>query len=198
MFQKLLFSAIIFSFLFSCTPGIPPIPTITPTNTIIPFSQLQLDNLLIQPNDLPAGVTGAQISNNEERSSIVPVSADYYIQQELAYENNKRGEVMVWIYEDITNTQKRYSDRINALKAECGKTKGQCHPGDPKSISDVGEGGKLIDVYNFIGPDGFTLVFQRCNAVIEINMVAIISEPDGLITYAQRLEKRLKPIVCRE
>lgn len=199
MFKNYISSLLIAIILTACSNfSSTPTPTLPPTATIEPFSALNLDDLIVQNYDLPSGVSGAQIGYNEERAKSIPVAADYYIEQELAYKDNKRGEVQIWIYEDTVNTMLRYNERLDLFDQECAKAEHQCYPEDPKVIPDLGESAMMIDVYNYIGPDNFTITFLRCNAVVEINIWAVTTDPNDVITYAQRLDKRLSEVVCRD
>jgi len=123
-----------------------PYTTVIPYETPIPYSVLELDDLIIPSTDLPAGVTGAQISNLEEQSNLQP--ADYYIQQELSYDNNSSGKIQVWVYEDIEITLSRYEYEINLLNLECAKTEGMCDPKDVIAVPDIGQAAQIISVVN--------------------------------------------------
>jgi hypothetical protein len=172
-----------------------PLPTFTPTVTPIPFSALQLDDLIVQQNDLPAGMSGSQIGYQEKRDTAVPIAADYYIEQNLAYGDKDRGQVMVWVYEDTANTQLRYNAILDFLNQECAKAPGQCYSGDPHVVPNLGEGAMMISEFNFMGADMHTLVFYRCHAVVKIRTWA--DHSDDIANYAIRLDRRLTPIVCR-
>jgi hypothetical protein len=201
MYRVFVFAVLITIVLTACnnplsTPTLTPIPTPVPTQ--IPFSALQLDDLIIQPNDLPAGISGAQISHHEQCDSAAGNKcAEYYFNQDLAFEDNQHGQVQIWIYEERQYVSARYNAQFNIFKTECAKAEKQCYPGDPKPIPDLGESARMIDVYNLIGADSFSIVFNRCNAVVLVNIRGVANDPDGVITYAQRLDERLTSIVCR-
>jgi len=201
MYRVFIFTVLVATILTACNNPLSaptPTPTPMPTATLIPFSALQLDELIIQPNDLPAGVSGAQISHHEKCDSAAGNKcAEYYINQDLAFEDNQHGQVEIWIYEERQYVSARYNVQLDIFKAECEKAEKQCYPGDPKPIPDLGESARMIDVYNFIGADSFSIVFTRCNAVVLVNIRGVANDPDGVITYAQRLDERLTSIVCR-
>lgn len=198
-------------FLSACTPSTESVQTAiaetqkavqaqstsTPLPTQIPFSALQLDNLVIQPNDLPAGVSGAQISNYEDcNSSAGDICAEYFFNQDLEFQNQKRGEIIIWVYEDKQYVNARYKMILDSFTKECQKTEGQCYPEDPKTIPNLGDESIMIDVYNYIGADIFHIGFTRCNAVVYVKIGQVANDPDSLITYARRLDDRLKSIIC--
>jgi hypothetical protein len=179
--------------LASCTN---PLSGPAPTSTPIPFALLNLDDLLIQENDMPAGMTGAQISHTEPSSQ--RSGADYYISQELAYDGKSRGQITIWIFEDPMLVTARYETEYGALEAECAKAVHQCQAFDPHDVPGLGDAAAIIDVYNYIGNDDYRLVFQHCHAVATVRMFASsVDSTDSVITYAQRLDERLAPIVCR-
>lgn len=169
--------------------------TAMPTPTNIPIKELHLDDILILEHDLPAGLTGSQITNNEDCQP-GDICTDYYIKQDLAYENKTRGTIIVWVYENPDSNALRFEHVKMISENECSKTKGQCREGFPKSISGLGEKSIMIDEVNYIGPDNFFVFFTRCNATIEINWWAVTNDPDSISNYALRLDDRLKELVC--
>jgi len=203
MYRVFIFPVLVALGLTGCTNSSfspTPTPTSTPTATTTPikFSSLQLDDLIVQPYDLPAGISGAQISNHEDCNSAAGNKcAEYYIKLDLAYQDKQHGHVQIWVYEDSQYVTARYNVESDTFIAECQKTEGQCYPGDPKAVPDLGDSATMIDVYNYIGADSFYILFARCNAVVRIYIWGVANDPDGVITYAQHLDKRLTPIVCR-
>jgi len=172
--------------------------TAMPTPTILPFEQLFLDDILIKENDLPAGLSGAQISNEEAcDSSNGDICADYYISQELSFDNEKRGNVEIWVYENEAYNELRFQNRKENYIAECKKAAGQCYPNDPHEVDDLGDKTTMIDAYNYIGYDHFYITYSRCNATIEIDWWSVSAKPETIITYAKRLDNRIKEFVCR-
>ncbi len=128
--KKAICSLLICFVLMGCSPSpeaikkaIEQTQTAMPTPTHTPLSALQLDSLITQENDLPSGVSGAQISNEEGcDASGGNICADYYISQELSYKDNKRGEVEIWVYKVTTYNSLRYQNRIDSYIAECKKS----------------------------------------------------------------------------
>lgn len=180
-------------------------PTETPTPTLVPFSSLQLDNLVIQPNDLPSGFSGSQISNQSPNVTDNSMSADYYIQQELTYTNETMGKIQVWVFKDQNQASFWYNQKIKDLNDEC-------KPQDPYpslclegviKVPNVGEGANMIQYLSLnllVGmPDTgnyYTLVFYHCHALISIQMQGHNLD-DSIMTYANRLDGRLKSSICR-
>ena len=152
-------------------------PTLTPAPTQIMLADLDLESILIQPGDLPAGYTGAQISKSlGDVFKGVPQSINQASQQ---FEQNDRyaGGVGVAIFSKQTDP--------NDVYEIVGWS-------DGKSVPNLGEKSEVeIDTYL----DVVNLKFIRCSAVVNIqfyNTTDFVS----VIAYAQRLDERLTPLVC--
>jgi hypothetical protein len=177
----------------------------TPTSTLIPFSSLQLDNLIVQPNDLPSGFSGSQISNQSLVLTDNSSTADYYIQQELTYDNQNLGEIQIWVYEDQSQVAFWNDQKVRQLNDLCAPTDqlpSLCLNGVIK-VPNVGEGANMIQYISLnplIGmPDignTYTLMFFRCHALISIQMQGHNLD-DNIVAYANRLDGRLKSSICR-
>jgi hypothetical protein len=206
--KYILFFSLMFA-LVSCTPSESaiqtaivetqmwslPYTTVVPYETPIPYSVLELDDLMVPSTGLPAGFTGAQISNLEEQSNLPP--ADYYIQQELSYDNKNNGKIQVWVYEDIENTLSRFEYEINLLNLECAKTESMCDPKDVIAVSNIGQAAHIISVVNNLGPKIHFLVFRLCNGVVKVYFGPFSDDTKEIITFAKRLNLRLTPVLCR-
>src|SRR3990170_375065 len=101
MKKLLLFVAL---FLSACAPLqvstptptlLPPTSTVEPTLTPIPFSEIDFEPLLIQPGDLPAGISAAQIRDSvTDDLSRVP-KAERVIYQQLEKGDKSGGKIVV-------------------------------------------------------------------------------------------------------
>ena len=201
MYRVFVFAVLVAAVLTACNNPLSaptPTPTPVPTVTLIPFSALQLDDLIIQPYDLPAGVTGAQINHHEECNPATDMCAEYYISQDLEFDSKQRGRIQIWVYEISTYPNIRYDVEVTGFTEECARAEHQCVAGyAPQSISDLGTSAVMIDVYNYIGNDSYYIVFTRCHAVVKVEMRVVTNDPNNVIVYAQHLDERLTPIVCR-
>jgi hypothetical protein len=187
--------------------------------TSVPLYGLQMDNLLIQPNDLPPGLSGSEISNKEGNldlpyssgSDNAPggtygniIVADYFIQQDMTYQDEKRGDVKVWVYDDPAYAAARFLDRMSLLEFACSKTNNGCSThymgtsvAMPVVVYNLGDSAMVLTVSLDQGPDAHTVVFQRCNAVVEVDIWSVTDEIDSVVNYAHNLDKRLSPLlVC--
>lgn len=161
-----------------------------PTSTQVPptpivLSEIDLVPVLIQPGDLPAGFTGAQIRDTHPPMGWwekIP-TPDNFIYQQFAKGADEGGSVQVLLYDNLDDSSKAFS----IMK---GNT----------PIEGVGSEA-YISARVGIGLDGPTdllsihLAVIRCHAVVYIYMK---TDRDSIIAYAQKLDARLEPLVCQQ
>ena len=160
-----------------------PSPTLTPTK--VPLSELDLEPFLIQPGDLPAGLSGGQSSNSPPEMFDELPEAVYEIDQRFERNGDIQGGVTVFLYEGEDDLQLAY----NLLLEGFGDS--------TESISDVGEKAEYTNIYmEMLGMkmDASEVAFARCNALVHIRMSDV--EQRQIISYAQGLDRRLANIVC--
>jgi hypothetical protein len=151
-------------------------PPAVPTR--VPLRAVNLEPVLIQDGDLPSGLSPAQVFDAPP-----PAFKDYPAATKAAYQRFQRagdtaGGVTVLLYEQA-------ADLANAA-AQAVPTKK-----DYQSVEGVGERAAL-----FV-PELLTvrqIGFVRCQAVVNVVMDQV--EPDELIAYAKRLDRRLQGMVC--
>jgi hypothetical protein len=163
-------------------------PATTPIPTVIPFSTLQLDNQIIQLNDLPAGCSGGQITYDRNLSYFFnkydTPTPDYFISEQIDCGQSVDGRIQIFLYENINSTTKAYQNISTFYKGKSLYAE--------STLSAPKLGDEAIGVISsFNEPD---LVFRFCHAVITIDLVDSLP---STIAYAQRLNKRLSPVVCR-
>ncbi len=159
-----------------------------PTATQIPFSEFNLEGQLIQENDLPAGYSGAQVSNMAvnnlpEKLNNIP-EPDYSISQEFEKDGKQGGTVNIFLYEDLTKLNSAYST-MAPLDSE-------------NFVEGDWEKGELlrVDISFPITLKLLSLTFYKCHAIVYIHFLDSVSE-ESSITYGNRLSNRLTPLVCR-
>ena len=163
-------------------------PTASPTATEIPLSDVNLEPLLVVENDLPASYEGTQVSNHDRilfGRNLNPAQA---IRQDFAYNGNDSGGVTVFLFETLEEAQEIFEYVVDSF-------------GD-KNISRPDVGDQAIG--SFIDMEAGTLftvkttvfAFQKCHAVAYI-IFGDIADVNKAAIYANRLAKRLEPIVCR-
>jgi hypothetical protein len=165
---------------FTLSPS--PSPSLIPSPTTIPFSQLNLEDKLVVAGDLPPGYSGSQIRYTPNTITNEAPVADYFINQYFAYQDTTGGKVTVLVYEEIDKVIIAYQSFFGGL-----------FMGIPE---DAGVGEKSASFYNEGNITVSNLAFIRCHAAIQIQFIGP-STRDSIIAYGQRLDKRLQPIVCR-
>jgi hypothetical protein len=166
-------------------PTVPPTITQTseptPTSTFIPFSELDLSSNVIEVGDLPTGFEPSQIKTNLSNLFEGVPEPDYFFSQAISKGNQNGGGVDVLVYEDISELDLAYAVLSSII---------------PGSLIDVkiGENGEM-GTMTFRGIDTATIVFIRCNAVVWIQIFTL--DEEGVISYANQLDKRLEEFVCR-
>ena len=174
----------------TAVPTDEPEPTVaaspTPKVAALPDAEA-LAPLLVVDGDLPehlaADFTYERLTSQQERLAGLPRPATFVTQEFYNTEDERRGgAVIVYVYDDAAAAARAY--QATAVKLDGLAGTGVSYPGD------TGERAKLED------PGGamLHLVFLRCNAFVYTWMT---TERDfDIVTYAQRLDERLGPVVC--
>ena len=181
-----------------------PVITLTPLATITPYStpfntltpnqlaDIDLESILIKPDDLPEGYTGGQVSD-----TLPPYLYDLaypvkQIYQEFNNNNVSAGGVAVMVFNDdssMGNTHfslwydlgDYWSYRFNGETMYLTK--------DLLSSATYSGSSKA----EFEGMDGY---FKRCNTIVHVRMTGIVDQ-DSITSYAEKLDERLTPLICR-
>ena len=103
-------------------------PSLTPTQTLIPLGSIDLENLLLKPNDLPPGFTASQIQNlrQSDLDKFKPVNS---IVQLLAHDNDSP-YIELMLFDDKGAADSAYTE----LKGELVAFRGQDSVGE-KAVS---------------------------------------------------------------
>ena len=165
-----------------------PSPTIQSTMqpTKVALKDLDLEPLLIQSGDLPAGFSGAQVKNEAPEMFNKTPKPVYVINQRFAYHEETGGGITVLVYDHLAD----------ATEAFQGVRKGMTTDAVP--LNDVGEEAFVVAMALTAGDkkikstDG---LFQRCHAIVHVRF-SDISDSDVVEAYLKRLDKRLQPMVC--
>jgi hypothetical protein len=164
-----------------------PIDTTIPLPpTPIPLVDMDLASILIQPGDLPAGYTGAQVRGFLPRMFDDITQPTKQIYQEFEKNNDNAGGVAVIIYDSSDVAIKAYNTILDGMDSHV------------QAVLNLGERAKLstMTINTIMGTNAMDLLFLQCSTVVHIRMTAI-DEQDYIISYAQRLDARLTPLVCR-
>lgn len=175
-----------------------PLPTITPYST--PFStltqnqvaELNLESVLIQPGDLPEGYTGGQVSDTHPIYLDVRATPVNQIYQEFDNNNVNAGGVTVIVLNDnswMGNTL--FSIGFDLGFSELVDINGETMYLTEDLLSSATFSGN--SKAEISGMDGY---FKRCNTIVYIRMTGTVDR-DSITSYAEKLDKRLTPLICR-
>lgn len=200
-------------FLVACLPAKPipptatllPWPTVDPNATPVSLAEIDLKPLLIQPGDLPAGMSGGQVTSarppNPGPGSVfkgLPMS-DNEIAQEFQGKGGEGGWVMVFLYKSSHDLATAYDLMVDGLWGSWQDPEGSATSAK-KALADVGEKATIATVDYRVNrwpfKDHAVIVFIRCNAVVQIQWSGA-EVAEAAISYAKRLDQRLSLTVCR-
>jgi hypothetical protein len=164
-------------------------PTPVPTPTPIPLSEVNLEPLLVQPNDLPPGLEASQVRKDhlgldDEENKLLAGG----IIQLFSYKGNSSGSVTVLLFDDLSNRDAIYKKYTDGFQGYLYKE----HTQD----LDIGDGGVsswILDPLTFKTQG--ELAFVHCHALISIVMRPVNYVGD-VEAYAKRLDGRLKDVIC--
>ena len=147
----------------------------------VSLSELKLEPILIQLGDLPSGVSGAQVRDTAPATFDAVPDAENTIYQQLEKNGDTIGGVTVFLYEDALMVENAYSAVFSGMDTIS------------ETISKLGDKASISHLT--VGP-GHDLVFTRCSFVVHIRMTTNNPAVE-IISYAKRLDRRLRDAVCR-
>lgn len=175
----------------------PPAPSVSSpqgavSSTSPPSTVVDLGSLMVQPGDLPSGVTASVLS-----ARLPPLFADITKPDRVAYRTldqdaNLGTGVTLLLYTSPADRIRAYQSVLHGFGANA------------KPIGNIGEQAYLVAVAGALSatemqakekPVMADLAFQRCQAVVHIRMRSPKAENE-IKTYAQRLDERLLKAVC--
>lgn len=161
-------------------------PTAAPAPTAVSLADLDLESLLVQNGDLPAGVSGAQIRDTAPEMPPKMPKTTKTVYQQLAVGNAEIGGVSVFLYEET-------ADRDAAMAALTELI----DPSGP--INGIGEQAvtnKASAAAGVMGRLTTDVIFRRCAAIVQISLDNQRYDQATVASYAKRLDKRLAGVVC--
>jgi hypothetical protein len=164
---------------------------VVPTAAPVSLAALDLEPLLIQSGDLPAGLSGAQILDSAPQAytSMQIPEADGFVFQRLQRGGDPAGYIVVSLYGD---TVKRDATYARLLEDFQGAAK---HGGaTPQEVSDVGERATIVERSSYFS--GAHAIFVRCQSVVDVRMAGDLVEKAEVLAYARRLDRRLQTALC--
>lgn len=149
----------------------------------VSLADVQLEPLLVQSGDLPAGVGGAQVRETPPEMFNALTVGEQRIYQQLERSSSPAGGVAVFLYSDAEARTKAYVTLSEGL----GET--------ARDAPGIGEEAR-VSALDFPGIIKSTdLLFRRCAAVVHIR-ISGDTDTAPITAYAERLDKRLQEAVC--
>lgn len=162
----------------------PTVAVSTAVPTALPLEALDLEPLLVQPGDLPAGMSGAQVRDTAPKMFDGMPGAQRTAYQQFARGSEPAGGVAVFLYEADADRDQGYGFVLGGM----GPTVTVEGVGDHATATEPSK--EVAALLNFSD-----LLFQRCHAVAHIRMTGTDAAA-SIAAYAKRLDKRLSAVVC--
>jgi hypothetical protein len=162
--------------------------------TVPSLSQVDLESILLKPDDLPAAYSGETITYIVPKAYKKLPKAMKYIDQRFKKDKEVKGGVTIFLYDTTENAERAYS----ALTKTSGKPESsEFTSNDSKPIPDIGEKGTIGYFKIVIQAVGhyfisWDIVFIRCHTVVSIRL----DDAFHIVSYAKKLDQRLQGLVC--
>jgi hypothetical protein len=180
--KRIIFVFCLFFLLAACSTA--PSGNAVPTPTFIPLADLDLRPVLVLPGDLPTGYTAAQFSTTLPAIYSKLILPDKTFYQQFTSNNQPAGGIAVMLYDSPILQVPAYD-----LVADMLYNKENPVPGlGTKALSS--------QIELAIGPNISEVVFIECRSLVHIRINGIL-DSNQAITYARRLDERIKKLVCR-
>lgn len=169
-------------------------PSATPSETPVPLSQLNLENLLIQDGDLPPIFVGQQVVSRPpvDIGSVPP--ADLAINREFRAGEFGSDGVTILLYESLDDLERAY-DIVAGVIAEKTPARPLSQVGEKAVVTERTIGESLL-LLGMSSATSAKVVFIRCHAVVYIDLFASVADAEMAAEYARRIDQRLDPLVC--
>lgn len=154
--------------------------------TSVPLSEVNLDNLLLLPGDLPSEYTGQQISHTPPGIFESIQGAVQVVQEPFKAGNYTSDGIAIFLFSSSSDLDTAYK-KVNEIISS-----GYLDP-----LPNVGEKAMIQE----LGQDTFDVtsvqvVFTRCHALVYFQLFASDATTDIAISYAQKVDARLSRLVC--
>lgn len=190
-------------------------PTLAPPLTPTPhqFTEADLEEAIYKEEDLPAVYNAGQIADavddilkqhyyDDERRNIP--QPDFALMRKFERDGEEGGRVIISVYKSSTQRDRLYQWKADEIRRAI--TSGLRQPSTPihtipgLGSEAVGWAEKLRlealrdqPAKNF---DGASVTFKRCEAVVDLFFLGN-AELDTTVSYAKRIDKRLKSLGCQ-
>lgn len=159
-------------------------PTKIPAEETVQFPDLE--GVLIQENDLPAGYSAGSTSHKFSTyyEKILVPDADYVLRQQIQRDSVSGGQVTVFDYAVAGMA----TFAFNSITADMKNV---------RDLEGVGEQAMLEipSSDQSVSQDYVGIVFVQCHAAVHISILGTNDE-HAVIAYAERLSQRLELLVC--
>jgi len=188
--MKNIFLLLILLCTVSCSGPIPePTPTLLPTPTPLNIASLVLDSILIQPGDLPAGFSGAQISYDampQFLGNYKPIPQNQ-IRQEFEKDGEMLGGIWLSLYENEVDAKTLFNEFVEGL--------GDSTTYKLKNGLVIEAAHMSFDMGEYIGMvKTVALTFNKCFYVGYLTIRGI-DEEMKMVNYTERLSTRLDELL---
>jgi hypothetical protein len=180
------------TFIFNTTAIPTPTTILTssmPTPTLIPLSDLYLEEILLLPGDLPTDFVGKRIDYNSLLNHFqgIPLP-DQAIQQRINTGGITNSDgTGIFLYDSISDLDEAYG-LVNGVITSLGTS---------QPLSNIGDKGDITEGTNALLGHLVAIVYTRCHSLVYISLFGPTVSTDIVTNYAQRLDERLTPLVCR-
>ena len=144
-------------------------------------ADVDLEPLLIQAGDLPAGMTGAQVRDTAPAMFDAVPKPDKAAYQQLQKNGSQVGGVTVLLYSAGDALSQAYTTVVDGMDDNA------------QPIAGVGE--KAVVSENEVLVKLVEFAFTRCSALAHVRMV-FSGNRDEVTAYAKRLDTRLQSAIC--
>jgi hypothetical protein len=152
----------------------------TPSTTIMPLADLDLEPLAIQSGDLPDGYSGAQVSDRLPAMFKDAPAPTRVFDQRFQKSDEDAGGVTILLYEHAADLDTAYDQAVDGML-------------DASVVADIGDGAH-VSGGTAATLDGAEGVFKRCRALVLVRFAT--QDTDGVAAYMNRLDTRLLTVAC--
>jgi hypothetical protein len=176
-------------------PTVTPVPTATP----IPLADIDLVPLLVQPGDLPAGVTTGQVVRDGEAYFIKGApNWEQKLFLEFGAQSQSAGGVVIWLLDAVADREDAYTKVADWFEEDAQAVEGEwdsvvANPPPVSAANVLSSLGLMVGDAPLLGE----MAFEACQAVVYVQLPYDREILDPIVTYSGNLLARLQPQICR-
>lgn len=150
-----------------------------------PLSQADLQTLLVQDGDLPAGISAEPLDRRVEWLATVP-AASQEVARRLVAQGVELGSVSLFVYPPGSDLETAYTPLSSVLEAAAQRP--------PQFIGSIGERSGIVTTSPSEQPLVYDLTFLRCATSVYLRLKT--QNIDDVLQYARRLDRRVQQQLC--